>query len=302
MVSKLFVEYPIILRGAGDLATGVAYRLYKAGFPIMAFELPRPLVVRRRVALASAVADGEVQIEGMTGRRVASFAEAFEGAFAGYIPILVAPELPNGFSEMVELYLPDIEGNVPNQNTVGIKILPGRIAPILIDARMAKRNIDSRIDQAGLVIGLGPGFTAGVDCHAVIETMRGHRLGRVIWDGSAIPDTGSPGKIADKGAERVLRSPVDGVVSWQKEIGDRVQSGEIIGTVADRAILAPFDGFIRGLILPGIQVPSGLKIGDIDARSDLSACFTISDKSLAIGGGVLEAILTWIKGLGMDSE
>ncbi len=302
MVSKLFVDYPIILRGAGDLATGVAYRLYQAGFPIMAFELPRPLVVRRQVALASAVLDGEVAIEAMIGRRVTSLAEAYEGAYAGFVPILVAPELPEGYLEMVGRNLSGVEGNQPNQTTDEVNYLSARIAPILIDARIAKRNIDTRIDQAGLVIGLGPGFAAGVDCHAVIETMRGHRLGRVIWDGSALPDTGYPGKIAGKGAERVLRAPVDGVVSWQKEIGDRVQIGETIGSVAGRAIVAPFDGYIRGLISPGFQVPSGLKIGDVDARADVSSCFSISDKSLAIGGGVLEAILTWIKKSGVDNE
>jgi len=300
MVSKLFGDYPILLRGAGDLATGVAYRLYHSGFPIMALELPRPLVVRRQVALASAVLDGEVTIEGMIGRRVASFAEAYEGAYTGIIPVLVAPKLPEDFSRIVGHPPSDVSQNQPNQSIQGVNLSSGRIAPILIDARMAKRNIDTRIDQAGLVIGLGPGFTAGVDCHAVIETMRGHRLGRVIWDGSALPDTGSPGKIAGKGAERVLRAPVDGVVSWQKEIGDRVEKGDRIGSVADRRIIAPFDGYIRGLISSGYLVPSGQKIGDVDARSDVLACFTISDKSLAIGGGVLEAVLNWITDLGKD--
>lgn len=302
MVSKLFVDYPIILRGAGDLATGIAYRLHQAGFPIMAFELPWPLVVRRRVALASAVQDREVTIEGMIGRRVSSLAEASQGAYAGFIPVLVAPELPDGFSEMLKFLLSDLVGTWPNESTDTVNFLSGQIVPILIDARMAKRNIDTRIDQAGLIIGLGPGFTAGVDCHAVIETMRGHRLGRVIWEGSALPDTGSPGRIAGKGLERVLRAPVDGIVSWQREIGDRVQTGETLGSVDNQAIMAPFDGFIRGLISPGSQVPRGLKIGDVDARNAQSACFTISDKSLAIGGGVLEAILAWMRDFGMDNE
>ncbi|HEX6384623.1 MAG TPA: selenium-dependent molybdenum cofactor biosynthesis protein YqeB, partial [Anaerolineae bacterium] len=156
----------------------------------------------------------------------------------------------------------------------------------------AKRNIDTRIDQAPLVIALGPGFTAGVDCHAVIETMRGHWLGRVIWDGSALPNTGTPGIVAGKGAERVLRAPVGGMVDWGLEIGDFVAAGDLIGSVAGEPVVAPFDGVLRGLIAPGTTVRAGLKIGDLDARADRSACFTISDKALAIGGGVLEAILT----------
>ena len=159
---------------------------------------------------------------------------------------------------------------------------------------MAKRNIDTRIDQADLVISLGPGFTAGVDCHAVVETMRGHRLGRVLWEGSALPNTGTPGVIGGKGAERVLRAPARGVVEWRLEIGETVQAGEQIGSVAGRPILAPFDGVLRGLITPGFEVPAGYKIGDLDARADPIACVTISDKSLAIGGAVLEAVLRWI--------
>jgi xanthine dehydrogenase accessory factor len=157
---------------------------------------------------------------------------------------------------------------------------------------MAKRNIDTTIDQAPLVIALGPGFTAGVDCHAVIETNRGHRLGRVIWQGAAEANTGTPGLVGGKGVERVLRAPVAGIVSWRVDIGDRVREGEIMGDVAGIAIKAPFDGVVRGLIAPGTAVPERLKIGDVDPRGDVEACYTISEKALAIGGGVLEAILT----------
>jgi xanthine dehydrogenase accessory factor len=159
---------------------------------------------------------------------------------------------------------------------------------------MAKRNIDTHVEQAPLVVALGPGFEAGKDCHAVIETMRGHRLGRVIWQGSALPNTGTPGIVAGKGAERVLRAPVAGEVNWRVEIGDIVEKGQLLGSVAGQAVAAPFDGVLRGLIAPGTAVPAGLKIGDLDARADVSACFTISDKALAIGGGVLEAVLTWL--------
>ena len=159
---------------------------------------------------------------------------------------------------------------------------------------MAKRNIDTRSDQGNLVIALGPGFTAGVDCHAIVETKRGHRLGRVLWDGRAQPNTGTPGTIAGHGSERVLRAPTGGVVDWRLEIGDLVEAGESLGSVAGKSIYAPFDGVLRGLIAPGTEVVAGIKIGDVDARRDVSACFTISDKSLAIGGGVLEAVLTWL--------
>ena len=264
----LFGDYPILLRGGGDLATGVAYRLHKCGFPVIVTELPRPLVVRRRVSLATAVLEGEVTVEDLRGVRVESAADAWALAMTGAIPVLPSPEWPPAGD--------------------------ARRPAVLIDARMAKRNIDMAIDQAPLVIALGPGFVAGVDCHAVIETNRGHRLGRVIWRGPAEPNTGTPGVVGGKGRERVLRAPVAGVVAWRKEIGDRVREGEPLGDVAGQAIAAPFDGIVRGLIAPGTAVPAALKIGDIDPRDDASAPFTISEKALAIGGGVLEAVLTWM--------
>ncbi len=263
-----FAHLLTLVRGGGDLATGVIYRLHQAGFPVVVLELAQPLVVRRRVAVADAVGEGTVTVEGMTAQRVETAAEAVAKAQAGLIPVLVAPDLP---------------------------AFPRPIS-ILIDARMAKRNLDTRLDQAALVIALGPGFAAGIDCHAVIETMRGHRLGRVIWQGSALPNTGTPGIVAGKGAERVIRAPTAGAAVWLVEIGDRVTAAQPLGSVGDQPILAPFDGVVRGLIAPGTHVPAGLKIGDIDARGDVDACFTISDKALAIGGGVLEAILTAQRG------
>lgn len=270
----LFPETLVLLRGGGDLATGVAYRLHQAGFPMVVFELARPLVVRRRVALATAVLEGEIRVEGVHGICVESFYEALRLAVSGVIPVMVAPD--------IELFLTYLDSNELYKNRV------------IVDARMAKRNIDTRMDQAPLVIGLGPGFNAGVDCHAVIETNRGHRLGRVIWSGAAEPNTGSPGIVQGKGRERVLRAAADGPVSWRKEIGDRVHSGELLGEVAGEPVIAPFDGVVRGLILPGSQVPSGLKIGDIDPRDDIDMCYTISEKALAIGGGVLESILVYL--------
>lgn len=265
-LGMIFRDYLTIVRGGGDLATGVVYRLHKAGFPVIVLELERPLVVRRRVALATAVLENQVQIEDLHAQLAATPEEALELAYTNKIPILVAPKLRIPKSEF----------------------------RILIDARMAKRNIDTTIDQASLVIGLGPGFTAGADCHAVIETMRGHALGRVIWQGKPIPNTGTPGLIAGKGAERVLRAPGDGRIQWQFDIGDTVAKGIVVGAVAGQPVLAPFDGVVRGLIAGGTAVTTGLKIGDIDARADREACFTISDKALSIGGGVMEAILTYI--------
>lgn len=260
---SIFADYLVILRGGGDLATGAAFRLHMAGFPLIVLELPHPLVVRRRVALATAVLEGSLTVEGMTGRLVRSPEEALDMARPmAHIPVLVEPGLPAGLRPSA-----------------------------LVDARMAKRNIDTRMDQSPTVVALGPGFTAGVDCHAVVETMRGHDLGRVIRRGGAYPDTGTPGIVAGKGAERVLRAPADGPAHWYRDIGDRASAGELLGEVGGCEIHAPFAGVVRGLIAPGTVVRRGLKIGDIDPRADASACFTISDKALAVGGGVLEAVL-----------
>ena len=266
----LFPNHLVVIRGGGDIATGVAYRLHKAGFPVIVLELERPLVIRRTVALASAVLDGTAKVEDLHAQLAQSPEEAISLTKTGIIPVLVAPQL----------------------NTSQFTLNYSQF--IVIDARLAKRNIDTTIDQAPLVIALGPGFTAGVDCHAVIETMRGHTLGRVIWEGAALPNTGTPGIIAGKGKERVLRAPAAGIVNWRLEIGDLVADGDRIGSVAGQPVLAPFDGVVRGLIAQETAVSQNLKIGDVDARQDVEACFTISDKALAIGGGVLEAILTWL--------
>ncbi len=268
----LLADYLTIIRGGGDLATGVAYRLHKAGLPLIITELPHPRVVRRTVALASAVLEGQATVEDLHAQRVHTAQEALALARepAAPIPVLVAPQLDE------------------------LLAAPDAAPTVIVDARMAKRNIDTRIDQAPLVIALGPGFSAGQDCHAVVETMRGHTLGRVIWQGPAQANTGSPGLVAGKGSERVLRAPVSGEVRWNVRIGDIVRESQTLGDVDEHAIRAPFFGVVRGLIAPGTRVPAGLKIGDVDARADSAACHTISDKALAVGGGVLEAILTFI--------
>ncbi len=185
-----------------------------------------------------------------------------------------------------------------DEGTIPVIIDPGKdsiaaLRPaVVIDARVAKINLDTRIDDAPLVIALGPGFTAGVDCHAVIETNRGHKLGRVFWEGSAEPDTGIPGSVAGKESERVLRAPADGIVTPVVMIGEYVKAGTLIARVGDAPVTAPFDGVLRGLVDNDIPVTAGLKIGDVDPRAKREYCFSISDKSLAIGGGALEAIFS----------
>ena len=255
----LFGNHLILLRGGGDLATGVAYRLHKAGFPIIVLELPDPLVVRRRVALATAVREGEITVEDLRAVRVDSADEALALAPTGVIPVLVAPQLtadgrpptavrettadgrpPTAAGETSGDRLPTTAGLI-EASASSLAAVGGRPSAV-VDARMAKRNLDTTIGQAPLVIALGPGFVAGVDCHAVIETNRGHRLGRVIWHGPAEANTGTPGIVAGKGAERVLRAPAAGVVQWRKQIGDRVGEGEVLGQVAGQPVIAPFDG------------------------------------------------------------
>ena len=259
-----------MLRGGGDLATGVAWHLVEAGWPVVVLELPEPLTVRRTVALSTAVTDGEVTVQGMRGVLVASPLEAIATARRGDVAVLVAPELA--------------------------ALGPAR-PDVVVDARLAKRNIDTSMNDADLVVALGPGFTAGHDCHAVVETMRGHRLGRVIWSGSAQPDTGQPAELGGRSADRVLRAPAAGEVAWLVSIGDAVTHDQPLGSVAGEPVTAPFDGVVRGAIRSGTAVPAGLKIGDVDPRCDPSACWEISDKSLAVGGGVLEAVMARRSGL-----
>lgn len=259
-----FQPYLIVIKGAGDLASGVAYRLKRAGFPLLMTELPAPLFVRRTVAFGEAVYSGEITIEGLMARRVSSSAEAQQMAYRSAIPVLVDPAA-----------------------TVVTQLQP----TILIDAIIAKRNVGTRINDAPLVIALGPGFTAGVDCHMVIETKRGHRLGRPIEQGSAEADTGIPDLVNGIGADRVLRAPTGGRVEPLVKIGELVSSGQALARVGGTTIYAPFAGTVRGLIHPSITVTPGMKIGDLDPRGVVEHCFTISDKALAIGGGVLEAIL-----------
>lgn len=259
----LFPDRLVILRGGGDLGTGVAWRLTRAGFPVVVAELAEPLSIRRKVALSTAVDEGEIDVEGMVGVRVDSESQAIEVAGRGDVAVLVSDGLPAVDRWMV------------------------------VDARLAKVNIDTTIDDAPLVVGLGPGFEAGADCHAVVETMRGHHLGRVIWKGLAAPNTGEPGDVGGVRAERVVRAPAAGIVTWVRAIGDRVESGEILGEVAGTHVHAGVAGVVRGMIADGRTVTRGLKIADVDPRGGTDPA-EISDKARSIGGGVLEAALVWL--------
>ena len=251
-----------LVRGGGDIATGVVWRLWTAGWPVVVCELPAPLTIRRTVSVSTAVGDGHHAVEGMEAVLAPDVNSAVALAADGLVGVLVAPELPR----------------------VG--------ADVVIDARLAKRNIDTMIGDAPLVVGLGPGFAPGVNCHVAVETKRGHHLGRVLWSGETAANTGVPGVIAGKSSERVLRAPIDGAVRWKTSIGDIVDDGQLMGLVGDVPVKAPFAGTVRGLIAETVKVTKGLKIGDVDPRLDPATCHQISDKALAIGGGVIEAILT----------
>jgi xanthine dehydrogenase accessory factor len=254
----------VLMKGAGDLASGVAVRLFRCGFRLVMTEIAQPLMVRRTVSFGEAIYEREMQVEGIQAVRVDSSAEAHEAILEGRIPILVDPEA-----------------------YCRRELFPA----VLIDAVMAKHNTGTRIDDAPLVVALGPGFTAGVDCHAVVETNRGHNLGRVIYSGCAEPDTGQPGEIGGKSRERILRAPVPGAVQARAAIGERVREGQALAVVEGRAVLAQIPGVLRGMIRSGVRVGEGVKIGDVDPRAEVSHCYQVSDKALAIAGGVLEAIL-----------
>jgi xanthine dehydrogenase accessory factor len=262
----LFAEQLVVVRGGGDLATGAAIALHRAGFPIIILELPAPLAVRRTVSFATAVIESSMSVDGVPARLATNPDESVLLAQRGEVAVMVSERLAN--------FEPQ--------------------AAVVVDARMAKRNLGTDRDDARLVVALGPGFTAGVDCDVVIETKRGHRLGRGLWSGAAEPDSGVPGSIRGVTVDRVVRAPGSGIVDWSAAIGDVVTKGERLGTVGGRDVLAGTDGIVRGLISPGHDATLGLKIGDIDPRADRTACFEPSDKARLVGAGVLESILMWL--------
>jgi len=255
----------VLIRGGGDLASGVAARLHRVGFGVLVVELAQPLVVRRLVSFAEAVFSGEVQVEEVVGRLTADLGMVEESMARNEVAVMVDPDLSSlkKFSPLV-----------------------------LVDARMLKSPPETGMEAAPMVIGLGPGFYAGQNCHAVIETMRGHRLGRVIWRGEALPNTGIPDMVAGKAEERVLRAPIDGILRAVAQLGTRVRKDELLAYVGPEVVRAKFPGVVRGLLHDGLAVRAGMKIGDLDPRDEPEFARMISDKSLAIGGGVLEAILS----------
>ncbi len=258
----------VLLRGGGDLASGVALRLHRCGFQVIISELAKPLSVRRMVSFAEAIYSGSITVEGCTARRVESLNDTLlvsEFFSKGQIPVLIDPS-----GDAIGLYQPGV----------------------IVDARMLKEAVACDLKSGRLLIGLGPGFTVGINCDVVIETNRGISMGRVIRSGSAESNTGVPEIVFGRKEDRVLRAPADGIVEERARIGDLVDSGQTVAEVGGQAVTAPFKGVLRGLIHPGLQVKKGMKLGDVDPRGDPRVCTQVSDKSLAVAGGVLEAILS----------
>lgn len=253
-----------LIRGAGDLGTAVGRRLHVCGFSVVHLEVPRPTVIRRSVAFASAVFEGRATVEGVTALLARNVSQIPSILDEDRVAVLVDPDASS-------LYVLD--------------------PVVVVDAILAKRNTGTRRAMAPHVVALGPGFTAGADVHAVVETCRGHDLGRVIASGAAQPDTGIPGMIDGAGAERVLRAPAGGVFRPHRLIGERLRSGELVAEVGGRPVRTPLEGVLRGVLYPGLEVHQGQKVADVDPRGERAHCFTISDKANAVAGGVLEAVL-----------
>lgn len=254
----------VVIRGAGDLATGIALRLRRAHIRVVMTDIERPTAIRRTVCFSQAIVHGETTVEDITARRAETPEQALALLENGVIPVLADPE-----GACIPVLKPDA----------------------VVDAILAKKNLGTKITDAPVVIGVGPGFTAGQDCHAVVETMRGHYLGRALYEGSAQPNTGIPGLIGGFAGERVLRAPADGVFHQLLDIGAQVKQGDIAAQVDGQPMVCTLDGVLRGILAEGTPVHKGMKAGDIDPRCELRHCYCASDKALAIGGGVLEALL-----------
>lgn len=254
----------VVIKGAGDLASGIALRLHRCGFQVVMTEISVPTTVRRTVSFSPAVYLGRMQVEDVTGIRCDSMEVVEDVLNDGNIAVIVDEN-----ADIIRKIKPDV----------------------VVDAILAKRNLGTAITDGPVVIGVGPGFTAGVDCHCVVETKRGHYLGRCIWEGGAIPNTGIPGLIGGYGLERLIRASADGVFQGAVQIGDQVTAGQLVAYAGDTPIYAQIDGVVRGLLQDGVFVTEGMKAGDVDPRCEQKHCFTVSDKASSIGGGVLEAIL-----------
>ena len=254
----------ILIRGAGDIASGIAVRLFRCGFTLAMTDLSKPTSIRRTVCFSEAILHGTCTVEDITAERAFSKTDADDIWARGHIPVFA-----------------DDDGTV----------LSSLRPEAVVDARLAKVNLDTSITDAPIVIAVGPGFTAGQNCHAVVETQRGHYLGRAIYTGAAAPNTGVPGNIGGYTVERIIRSPKAGVFHPVHMIGDQVESGEIVAYVDDAPVTCLIGGTLRGILPEGIQVHEGMKSGDVDPRCQLDHCRCASDKALSVGGGVLEALL-----------
>lgn len=253
----------VIVKGAGDLATGIAHRLFRSGFEIIMTEVAQPMVIRRTAAFAEAVFSGQMVVEGVVAVKT-ELIDVLQIIDRGQIPVVVDPQ-----GLVVNMYKP----------------------LAVVDGILAKKNMGTQLSDAPIVIGVGPGFTARQDVHAVVESKRGHYLGRVITEGQALPNTGVPGEIGGYTKERILRAPCQGIFTSIGKIGDKVLAGDIVAYVDGQPVAASITGILRGLLHDQLTVQEGMKIGDIDPRCIPEHCFSISDKARAIGGGVLEAIL-----------
>jgi xanthine dehydrogenase accessory factor len=254
----------ILLRGGGDLGTGAALRLHRASYRVLITELAQPLVIRRAVAFASAIYDGSIGVEGVIAQRIDQLDQADRVWSIDHIPVLADPD-----------------------RSISARWQPA----VLVDAIMAKINVGTHLHEAPIVIALGPGFTVGLDCHAIIETNRGHNLGRVYYQGSAEVDTGRPGKIGGEDNKRTLRAPIEGLFRAEKKIGDKVVAGDVIARIGSFSIKTEIDGVVRGVLHNDVAVAAGAKVADVDPRGEASYCFSVSDKAWAVGGGVLEAVM-----------
>lgn len=254
----------IVIRGGGDIASGTIHRFHRCGFKLLVLEVERPTLIRRTVSFAQVMYDGSIEIEGVTARKAETLKDAYQIIEEGDIPVMADPE-----------------GNIIEE-----------VQPVaVIDGILAKVNLGTRRGMAPIVIGLGPGFEGGKDVDAVIETNRGHFLGKVIFQGLPEPNTGTPGIIAGHAADRVIRAEGTGKIEPLVAIGEMVKVGDPVAKVNDIVIKAPLTGVVRGIINPGLDVTPGYKIGDVDPRAKRENCFTISDKARAVAGGALEALL-----------
>ncbi len=253
-----------IIKGAGDIASGIAIRLHRAGFKIIMTDLEKPTSIRRTVCFSQAIPDGKTTVEDVTAVCVKSAEEAIKMLDTDVIPV------------------------IPDENADCIKLLK---PDIVIDSILAKKNLNTTIDDAPIVIAVGPGFTVGKDCHAVVETKRGHNLGRVYLSGSAAENTGVPGNIGGYTNERIIRAVSDGIFRQVCNIGDLVEKDQIVAYVDDNPVRCSISGVLRGILPDRTPVFEGMKSGDVDPRGIREYCYTVSDKALSVGGGVLEACL-----------